>query len=187
MIHFCSLCGSATQSIIPEGDSRVRDVCSLNSCGHVHYENPRIVAGTLPIWQDKILLCKRAIEPRRGFWTLPAGFLELNESVEQGAVRETWEEAGAAVTMGNLISMLDVPHAHQVHMFYLAQLKDGQFSAGVESLEVALFSPSDIPWADMAFKTVTVTLKHFLAQPIDTPLLRDVITYGPKPIDPVRT
>jgi ADP-ribose pyrophosphatase YjhB (NUDIX family) len=164
MIAFCSTCGHTTQRIIPSGDSRLRDVCTNPTCGVVHYENPKIVAGTLPIWQGKILLCKRAIEPRRGYWTLPAGFMELNESCEQGAIRETLEEANANVILQGLLSMLDVTSVSQVHLFYLADLVNGQFSAGVESLEVALFTPEAIPWDNIAFKTVSQTLRHYLAQ-----------------------
>ena len=184
MILFCAKCGHATQNFIPNGDARPRDVCASAACGEIHYENPRIVTGTLPLWQGKILLCKRAIEPRRGYWTLPAGFMELAETVEQGAVRETQEEAGAAVSVRGLLAVLDVPHASQVHTFYLADLVDGQFAAGEESLEVALFEPADIPWAELAFKTVVLTLKHYLANPVDTPLLTDVVRYPAKQLAP---
>ncbi len=184
MILFCAKCGSPTHHLIPAGDARPRDVCTSTACGEIHYENPRIVTGTLPLWQGKILLCKRAIEPRRGYWTLPAGFMELAETVEQGAVRETQEEAGAEITVRGLLSVLDVPHASQVHMFYLADLVDGSFSAGEESLEVALFDAKDIPWAELAFKTVVLTLKHYLANPVDTPLLCGVVTYPAKQLAP---
>jgi ADP-ribose pyrophosphatase YjhB (NUDIX family) len=184
MILFCSTCGSPTQNVIPSGDARPRDVCTAPACGNIHYENPRIVAGTLPLWEGKILLCKRAIEPRKGFWTLPAGFMELSETVEQGAVRETQEEAGTAISVRGLLSVLDVPHASQVHMFYLADMVDGSFCAGEESLEVALFEVADIPWADLAFKTVVLTLQHYLAYPVDTPLLTDVVTYPVKQLAP---
>jgi ADP-ribose pyrophosphatase YjhB (NUDIX family) len=164
MIHFCSACGAATKTLIPTGDSRLRDVCSKPSCGLVHYENPKIVAGTLPIWQGKVLLCKRAIEPRLGYWTLPAGFMELDESCEQGAARETQEEANASVHLRGLLSVLSVPYTSQVHLFYLADLIDGQFSSSSESLEVALFSEAEIPWQDLAFQTVSQTLRHYFAQ-----------------------
>lgn len=180
MISYCSTCGSATHRIIPEGDSRVRDVCTSPTCELVHYENPKIVTGTLTLWQGKILLCRRAIEPRKGYWTLPAGFMELNETCEQGAVRETWEEATAKVNVRSLLAVLDVPHASQVHLFYLADLLDGTYSAGTESLEVDLFLPADIPWSELAFKTVTQTLQHYLSAPESPAQLRDVITYLPK-------
>lgn len=168
--------------MVPVGDARPRDVCTAPACSEIHYENPRIVTGTLPLWQGKILLCKRAIEPRKGFWTLPAGFMELSETVEQGAIRETQEEAGATIAVRGLLSVLDVPHASQVHMFYLAELVDGAFCAGEESLAVALFDVADIPWSDLAFKTVVLTLKHYLAHPVDTPLLTGVVTYPAKPL-----
>jgi ADP-ribose pyrophosphatase YjhB (NUDIX family) len=180
MISFCTACGHSTHRIIPDGDSRLRDVCDSAACGLVHYENPKIVAGTLPVWQGKILLCKRAIEPRLGYWTLPAGFMELSETCEQGAVRETWEEAAANVNVRSLLSVLDVPHTSQLHMFYLADLIDGQFAAGAESLEVALFAPDEIPWDEIAFKTVTKTLRHYLTNPENPAQLTGVVTYSPK-------
>ncbi len=180
MISFCSACGHATHHLIPSGDARARDVCASSSCGLVHYENPKIVTGTLPVWQGKVLLCKRAIEPRLGYWTLPAGFMELLETCEQGALRETWEEAGAKVQVRSLLSVLDVPHASQVHLFYLADLIDGRFCAGIESLEVALFAPEEIPWSEIAFKTVTKTLRHYLSNPTAPTQLTGVVNYGPK-------
>ncbi len=180
MISFCSACGHVTHRIIPEGDSRLRDVCARAACALVHYENPKIVAGTLPVWQGKILLCKRAIEPRKGYWTLPAGFMELSETCEQGAVRETWEEAAATVHVRSLLSVLDVPHASQVHLFYLADLIDGIYAAGTESLEVALFEPADIPWDEIAFKTITKTLKHYLSNTVNPSQLTGIVTYAPK-------
>jgi ADP-ribose pyrophosphatase YjhB (NUDIX family) len=122
-----------------------------------------MVIGSLPEWGDQILLCKRAIEPRRGYWTLPAGFMELGESAEQAAVRETLEEANARVELTGLFTLLSVPHVDQVHLFYRARLLDLNFSAGPESLEVALFRESEIPWAEIAFRTVQTTLEHFLA------------------------
>jgi len=117
--------------------------------------------GTIPLWEDKVLLCKRAIQPRLGFWTLPAGFLEVNESTQDGAQRETLEEAGAHVEVGPLFSLLNVMHAEQVHLFYLAKMYEPTFSAGVESLEVRLFDESEIPWDELAFPTVTKTLQWF--------------------------
>lgn len=125
--------------------------------------NPRNVVGTVPVWNDQILLCKRAIEPRYGFWTLPAGFMEIGETTAQAANRETQEEAGANVEIGELYSVLNVPHVHQVHLFYLAKLNDLDFAPGEESLEVALFHEADIPWDDLAFPTVIHTLRCFFA------------------------
>jgi ADP-ribose pyrophosphatase YjhB (NUDIX family) len=160
-MKFCPKCGATVEIKIPEGDTRERFVCS--ACVSIHYENPRNVVGTIPLWEDKVLLCKRAIQPRMGFWTLPAGFLEINESTQAGAQRETLEEAGAHVEIGPLFSLLNVTHAEQVHLFYLAKMQEPIFSAGIESLEVALFSESEIPWQDIAFPTVTKTLEWFFS------------------------
>ena len=160
-MNFCPKCGSPVSLQIPDGDTRSRHIC--NSCQTIHYENPRNVVGTIPVWEDKVLLCKRAIEPRLGFWTLPAGFLEINESTQAGAERETFEEAGAVVEVGPLFSLLNVIHAEQVHLFYLAKMHEPIFSVGVESLEVRLFSESEIPWDEIAFTTVTKTLDWFFA------------------------
>lgn len=158
-MNFCSSCGQKVSLVIPADDNRHRHVC--DACGTIHYENPRNVVGTIPTWNEKILLCKRAIEPRKGYWTLPAGFLEIGESTTAGAARETLEEAGANVAIGPLFSLLNVAHIGQVHMFYLATMMSHQFSAGVESLEVALFDEQDIPWEDIAFPTVKKTLRWF--------------------------
>jgi ADP-ribose pyrophosphatase YjhB (NUDIX family) len=160
-LNFCSVCGHAITRRIPPGDNRERACC--DHCGTIHYANPKIVVGTLPIWQDQVLLCRRAIEPRLGFWTLPGGFLENEETTAAGALRETDEEAGARVVLGSLFTMLDVIHVHQVHLFYLAELVDTRFLPGEESLEVQLFHEADIPWDDLAFRTVSVTLRHYFA------------------------
>jgi ADP-ribose pyrophosphatase YjhB (NUDIX family) len=160
-MNFCPRCGSPVTIEIPPGDTRERHVCT--ACDSIHYDNPRNVVGTIPLWEDKVLLCKRAIQPRLGFWTLPAGFLEVNETTQEGAQRETLEEAGAHVEIGPLFSLLNVTHAEQVHLFYLAKMHEPVFSAGIESLEVALFSEEDIPWDDIAFPTVTKTLQWFFA------------------------
>jgi ADP-ribose pyrophosphatase YjhB (NUDIX family) len=160
-MKFCPKCGSPVSLQIPDGDTKYRHIC--NSCKTIHYENPRNVVGTIPVWEDKILLCKRAIQPRLGFWTLPAGFLEINESTQAGAQRETLEEAGAVVEVGPLFSLLNVIHAEQVHLFYLAKMHEPIFSVGVESLEVGLFLESEIPWDEIAFPTVTKTLEWFFA------------------------
>lgn len=160
MIKFCSHCGTQVLYKIPEGDNRERACCP--SCETIHYVNPKIVVGTIPMCGDKLLLCKRAIEPRYGFWTLPAGFMELNETTQEGALRETWEEAQAKVTLGPLFSAFDVLRAEQVHLFYRANLPEPVFSAGTESLDVRLFAIDEIPWDELAFKTVSLTLKLFL-------------------------
>lgn len=146
---------------IPDDDTRERHVCE--SCGSIHYLNPRNVVGTIPVYGNQVLLCRRAIQPRHGYWTLPAGFMELGESTSHGAARETLEEAGAIVDIGPLYSLLNVPHADQVHLFYLASMNKPEFSAGEESLEVALFHEHEIPWDDLAFPTVKQTLEWVFA------------------------
>jgi len=164
-MKFCSNCGNTVSLQIPPDDNRLRYVCE--QCSTVHYQNPKMVVGSIPFWDhegdQKILLCRRAIEPRHGYWTLPAGFMENNETTSEAAARETLEEAGANIEMQELYTMLNVPHVHQVHLFYRARLLDLNFSAGTESLEVKLFSESDIPWEDLAFPTVSKTLKLFFA------------------------
>jgi ADP-ribose pyrophosphatase YjhB (NUDIX family) len=157
--RFCSNCGHAITRRVPEGDSRVRDCC--DQCGAIHYVNPRPVVGTIPVWNDQVLLCLRAIEPRRGYWTLPAGFMEVGESSAEGARRETEEEACARVELGPLFSMIDVPAVEQLHIFYLARLLDLNFAPGVETLEARLFTESEIPWDRIAFRTVGTTLRLF--------------------------
>ncbi len=129
----------------------------------VHYFNPRNVVGSIPVFEGQILLCRRAIAPRHGYWTLPAGFMELGESTGAGAARETQEEAGAIVDIGPLYSLLNVPHAEQVHLFYLANMTSAEFHAGEESFEVALFHEQDIPWSEIAFPTVKQTLEWYFA------------------------
>ena len=160
-MKYCSNCASVLAIKIPADDSRERHVCE--ACGSIHYQNPRNVVGSIPVYGKQVLLCRRAIEPRHGFWTLPAGFMELGESTSHGAARETLEEAGAAVKIGPLYSLLNVPHAEQVHLFYLATMANPEFSAGEESLEVALFHEHEIPWEELAFPTVKQTLEWFFA------------------------
>ena len=160
-VNFCSNCGARVTLRVPPGDTFPRHVC--DACGTVHYRNPLMVVGTVPEWEDKVLLCKRAIEPRSGYWTLPAGFMELGETTAQAALRETLEEAKARVELGDAFTLLSVPHVNQVHLFYRARLLDTDFGPGEESLEVALFRESDVPWADLAFRTVATTLRHFYA------------------------
>jgi len=158
-MNYCSHCGQSVTFRVPDGDNRQRYCC--DQCGTIHYQNPRLVVGTIPVWGSSVLLCRRAIEPRYGYWTLPAGFMENGETVDQGAERETIEEAGARIKLAPLFSMLDVPHVHQVHVFYRAELLDLDFAPGTESLEVKLFEEADIPWDELAFRTVTLTLKRF--------------------------
>ena len=164
-MKFCSECAHPVVLAVPEGDNRPRFVC--NNCHAIHYQNPKLVIGSLPVWDHdgefKILLCKRAIEPRYGYWTLPAGFMENAETTAEAAIRETEEEAGANIALGPLFSLLNVAHVHQVHLFYLARLLDLDFAPGIESLEVELFSEQDIPWDDLAFPTIRTTLDLFFA------------------------
>ena len=162
-MNYCSECAHPVAMSIPEGDNRPRYVCA--QCSTVHYENPKLVIGSLPVWESngelKVLLCKRAIEPRAGYWTLPAGFMENKETTAEAAIRETEEEAGANIELGPLFTLLNVSHVHQVHLFYLARLRDLDYAAGIESLEVCMFSEPEIPWADLAFPTIRKTLELF--------------------------
>jgi ADP-ribose pyrophosphatase YjhB (NUDIX family) len=158
-MKFCSHCGAPVVLKVPAGDNRPRYVCER--CATIHYQNPRLVVGCLPEWQDRVLLCRRAIEPRHGLWTLPAGFMENGETTAEGAVRETLEEAGARVEVIALYSMINVPDINQVYLLYRARLLDLDFHPGEESLEVALFSEADIPWQELAFRTVHKTLQHY--------------------------
>jgi ADP-ribose pyrophosphatase YjhB (NUDIX family) len=158
-MKFCSACGAQVSLRVPPGDSLARHVC--DACGTIHYSNPKMVVGCIPEWEGRILLCKRAIEPRYGLWTLPAGFMENGESVADAARRETLEEAKARVQLAEMFSMLSVPHINQVHIFYRAQLLDLDFGPGEESLDVALFHEGEIPWRDLAFRTVSTTLRHY--------------------------
>ncbi|HEU4460600.1 MAG TPA: NUDIX hydrolase [Methylibium sp.] len=155
----CKACGAAVEYRVPAGDNAERAVCP--ACGTIHYENPLNVVGAIPVWQGRVLLCRRAIEPRRGYWTLPAGFLELGETLEQGAQRETLEEAGARIELQGLFSVLSVVRVGQVHLFYRAALLDVDFAPGEESLEVGLFAEDEIAWDDLAFRTVTQTLRWY--------------------------
>lgn len=164
-MKFCSECAHPVALLVPPDDNRPRHVCQ--QCGTIHYQNPKMVIGSIPVWEaggtTSVLLCKRAIEPRYGYWTLPAGFMENNETTAEAAMRETEEEAGARIALQPLFSMMNVPHVHQVHMFYRARLLDLDFAAGTESLEVQLFTEVEIPWDELAFSTVSHTLKLFFA------------------------
>jgi ADP-ribose pyrophosphatase YjhB (NUDIX family) len=160
-VKFCCYCASPVVSRVPPGDSLPRWIC--DECGEIHYQNPKLVLGTVPEYQDKVLLCRRAIEPRYGYWTLPAGYMENNETAGEAAARETLEEAGARVELGAPFSMISVPRVNQVHLFYRARLLNLDFKPGEETLEVALFSEADIPWKDIAFRTVGRTLKLWLS------------------------
>jgi ADP-ribose pyrophosphatase YjhB (NUDIX family) len=157
----CIHCGAPTSRRIPPGDGRDRAVCG--TCGSIQYDNPKLVVGCIPVWEDRILLCRRAIEPRYGYWTLPAGFMENGESTAEGAARETLEEAGARVEDLRAFSVMDVPHVHQVHMYFTARLVDTRFASGDESLESRLFAEHEIPWDDLSFRTVIETLRCYFA------------------------
>lgn len=157
---YCQQCGQPAHHIIPQGDSHTRLVCTV--CNFIHYNNPKVVAGALVVHDDKILLCRRAIEPRYGFWTLPAGFLEIGESMRAGAIRETFEEADGTAINSKLYALFDLPKVGQIHAIYLANLQNGQFGAGVESLECRLFDIDEIPWGELSFHTIELSLKYYL-------------------------
>ncbi len=160
-MKFCSNCGAAVALKIPPGDSLPRHVC--DACSTIHYQNPKMIVGRIAEWEHRILLCRRAIEPRHGLWTVPAGFMENGETTAQGAARETLEEANARVEIGPLYAMYNIPHINQVYILFRARLLDLDFSAGAESLEVQLFDEADVPWETLAFATVRNTLTHYYA------------------------
>ncbi len=158
-MKYCSACGAGISYRIPDGDDRERAVC--DGCDTIHYVNPRIIVGCLPEYQGRLLLCLRSIEPRKGFWTLPAGFMENGETTLEGAARETSEEAGANIKMGPLYTLYNLPHINQVYLMFRAQLLDLDFQPGIESLETRLFTEGEIPWDDIAFRTVRATLEQY--------------------------
>jgi len=158
-MKFCSQCGQTVTQRIPEGDNLPRYICDV--CDTIHYQNPNIVTGSIPVYGDQILLCKRAIEPRYGKWTLPAGFMENSETLEQAAMRESMEEANANIELEQLYTIFSLPHVNQVYIMYRAKLLDESFEPGIESLEVQLFDEKDIPWDELAFRTIHYTLKYF--------------------------
>ncbi|WP_374667266.1 NUDIX hydrolase [Acinetobacter sp.] len=158
-MNFCTNCGGTTAETIPLGDHQVRRVCT--QCGYIHYVNPKVICGALAIWDNKVLLCRRAIEPRYGLWTLPAGYMELFETMEQGAARETREEAEAEVEIQQLYCMYNIPRIGQIYVLFKADLVEGKFGAGEETIESRLFSEDEIPWNDLAFPSVERTLRHY--------------------------
>jgi len=160
IVH-CRACGTRVEYRIPPDDNRERAVCP--ACSTIHYENPLNVVGTVPVWEDRVLLCRRNIEPRHGYWTLPAGFMELNETAEQGAIRETIEEAGARIEVQGLFTVLDVVRVGQLHIYYRARLLDTEFAPGPETIEAKLFREDEIPWEALAFRTVRKTLECFFS------------------------
>jgi len=161
-LHYCPQCAAKLHIEVPAGDHNLRYVC--HACDMVLYENPKLVVGCVAEYEGRILLCKRAIEPRLGYWTVPAGFMELGETIAQGAARETLEEACATVTLGTLLAVVDVPEAGQVHVFFRGTVDDGKYGAGDESLESALYLPEEIPWDDIAFRSGQIALRAFLDQ-----------------------
>lgn len=158
-MKYCSHCSATVELLIPEGDSLPRYVCT--TCHVIHYQNPKVVVGCIPEWEDKILLCRRAIEPRLGWWTVPAGFMENNETLAQAAARETLEEATARVEIGDLYAIYSLPHISQVYVLFRAQLLDLDFKPGIESLEVKLMSEPEIPWEEMAFRVIHDPLRRY--------------------------
>ena len=159
-MNFCSNCGQPVELRVPPGDHLPRFVCG--ACGTIHYQNPRIVAGCVPVFEDRILMCRRAIEPRRGFWTFPAGFMENGETIQDAARRESVEEALAEVEIGSLLSVVHVLHADQVHVTFRAGLPRPIFGVGPESLEVVLCDEAELPWSEIAFLSVDFALRRFV-------------------------
>ena len=159
-MNYCSHCGSDCLVFrVPDGDTLPRFVCA--ACGTIHYQNPKVVVGCLAVWEGRVLLCKRAIEPRHGLWTLPAGFLENGESLADGAMRETLEEANARVTLDDLYTVISLPQINQIYVMFRARLDDLGFGPGTESLEVRLYDEADVPWEQLAFRTITRTLRNY--------------------------
>lgn len=158
-MNYCSNCGGKVSHQVPEGDDRLRCVCG--NCHSVFYHNPKMVAGAIPIWEGKILLCRRAIEPALGKWTLPAGYLENGETLIECAIRETEEEAGARIVGLEPYIVVNLPHINQIYFMFRADLAAAKYSAGSESLEVKLVLPADIPWSDLAFASIREVLKVY--------------------------
>lgn len=159
-MKYCSNCGKTLTFKLPAGDTHFRFVC--NNCGIIHYQNPRMVVGCIPLWNGKILMCKRAIEPKYGLWTIPAGFMENGETVEEGAIRETMEESGANVEIVRLHALYSLPNVNQVYAIYLAHMKSAYVEAGEETLECKMCEPQDIPWDELAFTAVEFSLKKYI-------------------------
>ncbi|MDH3689495.1 MAG: NUDIX hydrolase [Gammaproteobacteria bacterium] len=168
-MNFCSSCGARVVQRIPPGDDLARHVCE--ACETIHYQNPKIVAGCIPEWGNRILMCRRAIEPRQGLWTLPAGFMEMGETTEEAAARETLEESGASVEIGQLYSVFSIPRINQVYIMFRGQMKCESFQAGAESLEVKLVRADQIPWDELAFPVIRIILERYISE-------REQGTYG---------
>ncbi len=160
-VNYCARCGAHVSEQVPDGDTRPRQVCE--QCGLVHYQNPKVVVGCIVQHQDRVLLCRRGIQPRHGYWTVPAGFMENGETTYQGAVRETWEEATARVKLIAPYLTVNLPHINQVYLLFRAHLSGADFAPGIESLETALFTEAQIPWEQLAFPTVAAALRRYFA------------------------
>ncbi len=160
-MKYCSQCGSQIRIGVPEHDDRLRHIC--DACGVIHYHNPKVIAGCIPVWGERVLLCKRAIEPRLGLWTLPAGFMELGENLSTAAAREAKEEANVDVEIEALYNLFSLPHISQVYVFFRARMVEERFFPGYESLETRLFREEEIPWDELAFETVRRSLRYFFA------------------------
>jgi len=179
-MKYCSDCGSTVSQRIPQDDDRLRHIC--DKCDTIHYQNPKIVAGCIATFEGKILMCKRAIEPRKGFWTLPAGYMENGESTQEGAARETWEEAEAKVQNVELYTLFNLPRINQVYMFFRAEVLDGKIGNGSESLETRWMTQEQIPWDQLSFPTVRKTLELFFDDRIngEFPVRVEDIVYPPR-------
>ena len=164
------------QLLIPEGDDHPRKVCG--NCNTIHYQNPKVVTGCLPVWEDKVLLCRRAIEPAYGLWNIPSGYLENGESVADGAQREVKEEAAAEVRINYLATLYNIERINQVYLQYVGELIDGKFDVGPESLECKLFTEAEVPWDEIAFTSSVFTLRHFFR---DRKLCKTVLHHGSYP------
>ena len=182
-MNFCSDCGSKLEKRVPEGDNLERDCCT--KCDLIHYSNPKVIVGTVPIKDNKVLLCKRAIQPRYGLWTLPAGFLENGETIEEGALRETKEETNTEVKMGKLYAIFNIPQINQVYMLHLAEVINEDYGETSESLEVEFFGESDIPWEELAFPFVPTTLKNYFkdCKRDEYPLTTQIIERPPRKVN----
>lgn len=173
-MNFCSSCGSSRMiQTVPDDDNRLRWVCE--DCGQIFYDNPKVIVGTLPVWEGNVLLCRRAIQPRLGFWTLPAGFLEQGETVADGAMRETMEESGAEVKIRCLHTIYNVSHIGQIYMIYLADILKPTFPFGSETSEIMLAAPNEIPWEELAFSSVRFTLEQWVADPGESQLPHEAV------------
>lgn len=176
LMSFCTACGHTTIEKIPLGDHQVRKVCT--HCGTIHYVNPKVICGALALWENKVLLCRRAIEPRYGLWTLPAGYMELFETMEQGAARETREESEAEIEIEQLYCMYNIPRIGQIYVLFKGNIKEGQFGAGEETIESRLFEEEDIPWNELAFPSVERTLRHYFTDRKNNQFLMHLETLG---------